>query len=95
MKYKTCVNDRQIDIKEGLEMKEIESYSIFDIREVDPHLEKHRRDVLEKYLEYGLVSLQKTRDQGKTLDDVIEQMKTILWYVKNERMQQINNEFGV
>lgn len=76
-------------------MDEIESYGILDIREVDPQLEKHRKDILEKYLEYGIVSFQKSRDQGKTLDDVIEQMKTILWYVKNERMQKITNEFGI
>ena len=76
-------------------MEEKESYSILDMREVDPQLEKHRKDVLEKYLEYGLVSMQKVRSQGKNLDDVIEQMKTVLWYVKNERMQQINNELGL
>jgi len=76
-------------------MEEKESYSILDIREVDPQLEKHRKDVLEKYLEYGLVLLRKFNDQGKTLDDVIEQMKTVLWYVKNERMQRINNELGL
>jgi hypothetical protein len=76
-------------------MEEKESYSILDIREVDPQLEKHRKDVLEKYLEYGIVLLRKFNDQGKTLEDVIEQMKTVLWYVKNERMQQINNELGL
>jgi hypothetical protein len=76
-------------------MKEKETYGILDIRDADPQLEKHRKDVLEKYLEFGLVSLRSIRDQGKTLDDVIEQMKTVLWYIKNERMQQINNEFGL
>lgn len=76
-------------------MKEKESYGILDIREADPQLEKHRKDVLEKYLEYGLVILKKFRDQGKTLDEVIEQMKTVLWYVKNERMQQIQDELGL
>jgi len=76
-------------------MEEKETYSILDIREIDPQLEKHRKDVLEKYLEYEFVLLQNFRDQGKTLDDVIEQMKTVLWYVKNERMQQINNELGL
>jgi hypothetical protein len=76
-------------------MKEKETYGILDIREADPQLEKHRKDVLEKYLEFGLVSMQRVRDQGKTLDDVIEQMKTALWYVKNERMQQIQNELGL
>jgi hypothetical protein len=76
-------------------MEEKDSYSILDIREIDPQLEKHRKDVIEKYLEYGIVLLRKFKDQGKTLDDVIEQMKTVLWYVKNERMQQINNELGL
>ena len=76
-------------------MNEMESYGILDFREIDPQLEKHRKDVLEKYLEYGLVQMQKARSQGKTLDDVIEQMKTVLWYVKNERIQQINNELGL
>jgi hypothetical protein len=84
-----------IDIKEGLEMEEIESYGILDIREADPQLEKHRKDVLEKYLEYEIVLLRECDEQGKSLEDVIEQMKTVLWYVKNERMQQIENEFGL
>jgi hypothetical protein len=51
--------------------------------------------VLEKYLEYEYVLLKSFNDQGKTLDDVIDQMKTILWFVKNERMQHISNEFGL
>jgi len=76
-------------------MEKTEPYGILEVREADPKLEKHRKDVLEKYLEYGIVVLQKCRDQEKTLDDVIEQMKTVLWYVKNERMQQINNELGL
>lgn len=84
-----------IDIKEGLEMEEIESYGILDIREADPQLEKHRKDVLEKYLEYEIVLLRECNEKGKSLEDVIEQMKTVLWYVKNERMQQIENEFGL
>jgi hypothetical protein len=76
-------------------MEEKETYSILEIREADPQLERHRKDVLEKYLEYGIVALRKSKDQGKTLDEVIEQMKTVLWYVKNERMQQINDELGL
>jgi hypothetical protein len=80
---------------EEWKMEEKESYGIFDIREVDPQLEKHRKDVLEKYLEYGIIAVQTLKDQGKTLDDVIEQMKAVLWYVKNERMQQISNELGL
>jgi hypothetical protein len=46
-------------------------------------------------MEYHLVLLQQLRENGKTLDDVIDQMKTVLWYVKNERMRQINNELGL
>ena len=76
-------------------MNEKESYSIFDIREADPQLEKHRKDVLEKYLEYEFVLLKNFNDQGKTLIDVIDQIKNILWFIKNERMQQISNEFGL
>jgi hypothetical protein len=76
-------------------MEEKKTYSIFDVREPDPRLEKYRKDVLEKYLEFGLVALQKARDEGQTLDDVIDRTKTVLWYVKNERMQQIQNELGL
>lgn len=74
---------------------EEESYSILDSKEMEAFLEKHRKDVLERYLEFGLVMLRRLRDQGKTLDDVIEQAKCALWYVKNERMQQISDELGV
>ncbi len=95
MKYKVWNNNSVVDMKEGLEMEERESYGILDIKEVDPQLEKHRKDVLERYLEYGLISLQNVKSQGKTLDDVIEQLKTVLWYIKNERMQQINDELGL
>jgi hypothetical protein len=76
-------------------MREEVSYSIMDIKEIDPKLEKHRKEVIEKYLEYEIVLMQDFRDQGKNLDDFIEHMKTILWYVKNERAQQINNEIGL
>jgi len=75
-------------------MEERESYDILDIREADPQLEKHRKDVIEKYLEYEFVSLRNAKEQEKTLDDVIDELKTALWFVKNERMQQINNELG-
>ena len=71
-----------------------ELYGILDTREADPQLEKHRKDVIEKYLEYEFVSLRNAKDQGKTLDDVFDELKTVLWFVKNERMQQMNNEFG-
>ena len=76
-------------------MKEKETYSIMDIREADSRLEKHRKDILEKYIEYGIVLMHEFKDQGKSLDDVIEHMKTILWYVKNQRAQQIKEELGM
>jgi len=76
-------------------MKEKETYSIMDIREADPRLEKHRKEVMEKYIEYGIVLMHEFKDQGKSLDDVIEHMKTILWYVKNQRAQQIKEELGM
>ncbi len=76
-------------------MQANETYGILDIREVDPKLERHRRAVLENYLEYGIVMLQRSRDEGKSLTDVIDQTKTVLWYVKNERMQQMSRELGL
>jgi hypothetical protein len=76
-------------------IKEGESYSIMDIKEVDPLLEKHRKEVIEKYLEYEIVLLHEFRDEGKNLDDFIEHMKIALWYVKNQRAQQIKNEIGL
>jgi len=79
---------------EGEDMEEKESYGILDVREADPQLEKHRKDVIEKYLEYEFISLRNAKEQGKTLDDVIDELKTVLWFVKNERMQQMNNELG-
>jgi len=75
-------------------MEEKESYDILDVSEVDPQLEKHRKDVIEKYLEYEYVLLRNAKEQGKTLDDVIDEMKTALWLIKNERMQQIHDELG-
>ena len=75
-------------------MEERESYDILDVREANPQLEKHRKDVIEKYLEYEYVSLRNAKEQGKTLDDVIDEMKTVLWLIKNERMQQIHDELG-
>ena len=76
-------------------IKEEESYSIMDIKEADPLLEKHRKEVIEKYLEYEIVLMHEFRDEGKNLDDVIEHMKITLWYVKNQRAQQIKNEIGL
>lgn len=82
-------------MREGYIMNEKESYSIMDFKEADPQLERHRKDVLEKYIEYELVLMHEFRDQGKSLDDVIEHMKTILWYMKNQRAQQIKEELGM
>jgi len=71
---------------------EEESYSIMDIKEADPLLEKHRKDVIEKYIEYEIALMQHFKEQGKSLNDYLEHIKTTLWYVKNLRAQQIKKE---
>lgn len=76
-------------------VKEEESYSILSIKEADPILEKYRKDVIEKYIEYELVLMHEFKEQGKNLNDVIEHLKTTLWYVKNKRAEKIKNELGV
>jgi hypothetical protein len=68
------------------------SYSIMDIKEADPQLEKHRKEVIEKYIEYEISLLQEFKEQDKSLDDYIEHIKTILWNIKNERAKQIKKE---
>ncbi|UCF13392.1 MAG: hypothetical protein JSW06_03820 [Thermoplasmatales archaeon] len=76
-------------------MEEKEAYGIMDFKEIDPQLEKHRKEVLEKYIEYEIVLMHEFKDQGKSLDDFLEHMKIILWNVKNQRAQQIKEELGV
>ena len=76
-------------------IKEEESYSIMDIKEVDSVLEKYRKDVIEKYIEYEIVLMKEFKEQGKNLDDIIDHLKTTLWYVKNQRAQQIKEELGL
>jgi hypothetical protein len=70
-------------------------YGFLESEEAASLLEKHRRYVVEQYLEYGLVMLRRYKEQGKTLDDVIEQAKVVLWYLKNERTVQISEELGL
>ena len=76
-------------------INEEKSYGIMDIKEADPQLEKHRKDVIEKYIEYEIALLQDFKEQGKSLDDYLEHLKTTLWYVKDQRAHQIKNELGV
>ena len=76
-------------------LDEEKSYSIMDFKEADPLLEKHRKDVIEKYIEYELSLLQDFNERGKSLDDYIDHMKTILWYVKDKRAHQIKEELGL
>jgi hypothetical protein len=71
------------------------SYGILDIKEADPLLEKHRREVIEKYIEFEIVFMQDFKDQGKSFNDYIDHVKTILWYVKDQRAHQIKKELGV
>lgn len=72
-----------------------ESYSIMDIKEADPQLEKHRKEVIEKYIEYEIALMQEFKEQGKSLNEYIDQMKTTLWYVKDQRAKQIKKELGM
>ena len=75
-------------------MNEKESYGVLEFKEADPILERHRKDVIEKYMEYELVLMHEYKEEGKTLDDFLEHMKTILWYIKDQRAHQINEELG-
>ena len=59
-------------------MNEKESYNILDLKEADPILEKHRRDVIEKYMEYEIVLMHEFKEKGKNLDDYLEHIKTTL-----------------
>ena len=59
---------------------EEESYCIMDIKEADPQLEKHRKEVIEKYIEYELALMQDFKEKGKSFDYYIDYIKTILWH---------------
>ncbi len=73
-------------------MNEKESYSILDFKEADPMLERHRRDVIEKFMEYEVVLLHEFKNEGKNLDDFLEHIKSTLWFVKDQRAHKINEE---
>jgi len=79
----------------GYIIDEEESYSIMDIKEADPQLEKHRKEVIEKYIEYEIALMKGFKEQGKSIDVYIDHLKTTLWYIKEQRAQQIKNELGV
>jgi len=76
-------------------INEEKSYGIMDIIEADPQLEKHRKDVIEKYLEYEIALMHDFNEKGKSFGDYIEHIKTTLWYVKDQRAQQIKKELGM
>jgi hypothetical protein len=71
------------------------SYGIMDIKEGDPQLEKYRKDVIEKYIEYEIALMLDLKNEGKSLDEYIDYMKTILWYIKDQRAHQLKKELGV
>jgi len=71
------------------------SYSIMDIKEADLLLEKNRKDVIEKYIEYEIALMQEFKEQGKSLNDYLDHMKTTLWYIKDQRAQQIKKDLGI
>ena len=68
------------------------SYSIMDFKEADPILEKHRKEVIEKYIEYEIALIQDFKEEGKNLNDYLEHLKTILWYIKDQRSHSIQKE---
>ena len=76
-------------------INEEKSYGIMDIIEADPQLEKHRKDVIEKYLEYEIALMHDFNEKGKSFGDYIEHIKTTLWYIKDQRAQQIKKELGM
>ena len=76
-------------------INEEKSYSIMEIKEADPQLEKYRKDVIEKYIEYEISIMQDFKEQGKSFDDYIDHTKTILWHIKDQRAQLIKKELGM
>ena len=76
-------------------INEEKSYSIMEIKEADPQLEKYRKDVIEKYIEYEIAIMQDFKEQGKSFDDYIDYSKTILWHIKDQRAQLIKKELGM
>jgi hypothetical protein len=79
----------------GYMIDEEKSYCIMDIKEADPQLEKHRKEVIEKYIDYELVLMNDFKIQGKSLEDYIDYMKIILWYIKEVRAESIKKDLGV
>ncbi len=76
-------------------IKEEETYCIMDIKEADPKLEKHRKEVIEKYIEYEIALMHYFKNRGKSLEDFIDYMKTILWYIKEVRAELIKKDLRV
>ena len=66
-----------------------------EIKEADPQLEKYRKEVIEKYIEYEISLIQEFKDKGKSLDEYMEHLKTILWFIKDQRAQLIKKDLGV
>ena len=79
----------------GHMIDEKELYSRMDIKEADPQHEKHRKEVIEQYFEYEIALMQNFKEQGKSLNDYIDHVKTTLWYIKDQRAQQIKKELGM
>ena len=72
-----------------------ESFKIMEFKEADSYLEKHKKDVIEKYIEYEIAIMQDFKDQGKSFDEYIDYTKTILWNIKDQRAQIIKKELGM
>ena len=76
-------------------LNEEKSYGVMDFKEADFLLEKYRKDVIEKYIEYEIALMQDFKEQGKSFDEYIDYIKTILWYIKDQRAHQIKKELGI
>ena len=52
-------------------LNEEESYNIMNIKEADSRLERYRKDIIEKYIEYEIVKMLEFKERGKSFDDFI------------------------
>ncbi len=76
-------------------MNEKETVGVMDLKEADSINEQHRMDIIEKFLEYQIILLNKFKDENKTIDEYLEHLKMTLWHIKENRAQQFQNELGL
>jgi len=82
---------------ERQKMKDHEKEKIVDFLEdieENPLLEKYRKQVLMKYIEYNIILVQRYIDERKTLSDLLDFAKDVLWFTKNKQVEEIEQEIG-